>query len=62
MYVCVCKGITEDQLRKAIAKGDDTEKKLIDRFGVGGQCGRCLSKVREVLRPVDESLDYFGMM
>ena len=41
MYICICKGITEEKIRKAMnetSKAKDVLKKL----GVGDDCGVCL--------------------
>ena len=46
MYICICKGITEEKVRKAMkgtAKANDVLKKL----GVGDDCGVCLIKAVE---------------
>jgi bacterioferritin-associated ferredoxin len=41
MYICVCKGITEEQLEKAIKPGSKPGDVLKD-LGVGDSCGICL--------------------
>lgn len=48
MYVCVCEGITDKQIKKAIDSGANTVRKLHDELGVAsqcGQCGRCAKKI-----------------
>ncbi|MGZ8223697.1 MAG: (2Fe-2S)-binding protein, partial [Methylobacter sp.] len=41
MYVCVCKAVTDTQIKNAIDKGICTRRQLFQCFGVGGDCGKC---------------------
>lgn len=41
MYICICKGITEEQLEKAI-KPDAKPSDVLKDLGVGDSCGICL--------------------
>ncbi len=50
MYVCLCKGITDGQIREAVQQGCDSLRDLRRELGVGGQCGKCARDAREVLR------------
>lgn len=49
MYVCVCKAVTESQIKQAIHNGACTRKQLFHCFGVGGDCGKCNRQVKEIL-------------
>jgi bacterioferritin-associated ferredoxin len=53
MYVCVCKGVTDCQIREAVCDGACSMRELSARLGVATQCGRCAHHARRVL---DESL------
>lgn len=50
MYVCICKAVTEDQIRKAMAHGATTLKDLNRVLGVAGGCGSCATCAKEVLK------------
>jgi len=50
MYVCICNGITERDIRKAAAAGANTLDDLRRELGVGAGCGKCASCARECLR------------
>lgn len=50
MYVCLCKGITENHIRQAVAEGHDSLRALNSQLGVGSQCARCVRHAREVIR------------
>ncbi|ATH08268.1 hypothetical protein BIY24_09995 [Halobacteriovorax marinus] len=41
MYICICKGITEEQLEQAI-KPDAKPTDVLKDLGVGDSCGICL--------------------
>ena len=49
MYVCVCHGVTERQIRKAADQGACTVAALEQTLGVGAGCGTCVPMAREVL-------------
>lgn len=49
MYVCVCKAVTDSQIKTAIENGICTRKQLFQCFGVGGDCGKCNKQVKELL-------------
>ena len=49
MYVCICKGITEDELRAQLAARLGSADELIEVLGLDdpGLCGRCPASIRE---------------
>jgi bacterioferritin-associated ferredoxin len=49
MYVCVCKAVTDGQLRSAINEGMCSRRQLFDSFGVGSDCGKCNRDIRDLL-------------
>lgn len=49
MYVCVCKAVTDTQIKNAIDKGACTHRQLFQCFGVGSDCGKCNRHVKELL-------------
>lgn len=53
MYVCICKGVTENKLRAAIYQGADRMRDLKACLGVTEQCGLCACHAKQVL---DETL------
>jgi bacterioferritin-associated ferredoxin len=62
MYVCLCKGITDSNIRDAVAGGLTNYRELRLALGLSSQCGRCAVHAREVFReatqPADSSLFY----
>ncbi len=54
MYVCICKGITDTQIRAAVEDGASSMRDVRNTLGVASQCGKCGILTREIVR---ESLD-----
>ena len=59
MYVCLCNGITDTQIRAAIQEGASSFKDVRKSLGVASQCGKCGILTREILRETqrDDSND-----
>lgn len=49
MYVCVCRAITEEQVRQAVAGGADSLAKLRETLGLGVDCAKCLEYAKRFL-------------
>ncbi|WOJ91991.1 bacterioferritin-associated ferredoxin [Congregibacter variabilis] len=49
MYVCICNGITDKQIKNAVAEGATSLQLLRDELGVGSQCGSCTEQALSFL-------------
>ena len=49
MYVCICKNITDNAIKVAIADGALTLRELRVKLGVTSECGKCGKCARAVL-------------
>jgi len=49
MYVCVCKAVTDKQITHAISEGICTRKQLFQCLGVGRDCGKCNTHIKELI-------------
>jgi bacterioferritin-associated ferredoxin len=49
MYICLCNGITDRDIRQAAAAGASTLNDLQRELGVAAGCGRCASCAHAVL-------------
>lgn len=49
MYVCVCNGVTDHDIRQAAAAGCRSVAELTMRTGCGACCGTCLDSAAETL-------------
>lgn len=50
MYVCVCKAVSDRQIRRAVREdGVVSLRELTREYGLGTCCGKCVPQAREVL-------------
>ena len=49
MYVCICKSVTDRQIRKAVAKGADNLYELREELGVASGCGSCADMAEAII-------------
>lgn len=50
MYVCICKSITDSQIRKAVCdKGIHNLRGLRRELGACDQCGKCAPEARQII-------------
>ena len=49
MYVCICNGVTDHQIRAAAEEGVTTLAELTMRTGCGSNCGSCLDMAADLL-------------
>ena len=49
MYVCICNGVTDSQIRQAAANGCREVSELTMRTGCGATCGSCLDMAAGML-------------
>ena len=52
MYVCICNGVTDHQIREAAEAGCVSLTELTMRTGVGANCGSCLPSAEAILYEV----------
>ncbi len=55
MYICICKTVTDRQIREAVAGGARTMKALRRELGVSSGCGQCTAAAKECLKAALES-------
>lgn len=49
MYICMCNGVTESAVRRAVQAGIRTLGELTAATGCGAGCGCCLDTAEELL-------------
>jgi bacterioferritin-associated ferredoxin len=49
MYICICHGITDRDIRSRIHAGASDVSTLRAELGCGATCGSCLSEVERML-------------
>ncbi len=56
MYVCICEGITDRQIREHAEKNDcETLADLMGALAVGTCCGKCIPEASRILHQARES-------
>ncbi len=52
VYVCICNGVTDHEIREVAAAGCTTLAELTMRTGCGSTCGSCLEQAQQILDEV----------
>jgi len=50
MVVCLCNGVSDRQVRRAIDCGAATRPQVTASCGAGGACGGCHRMIRDMIR------------
>jgi len=58
MYVCLCKAVTERQIREAVMNGAHSLKDLKHSLGVASECGKCAAEAKHCLKEALETLGH----
>jgi len=58
MYVCLCKAVTERQIREAAMQGAYSLKDLKHMLGVASECGKCAAEAKRCLKRALEELGH----
>lgn len=61
MYVCICKAVTDRQIRQAVELGARSFADLQEALGVATGCGKCAPCARSVLREALRELPAAGL-
>ena len=56
MYVCICNGVTDRQIREAAEAGCASVAELTMRTGAGANCGSCLDMAAEMIAQMQSEL------
>lgn len=49
MYVCLCKGITDSQIKDAVFGGASNLREVRKQLGVMSQCGKCGIMTKQIV-------------
>jgi bacterioferritin-associated ferredoxin len=50
MYICICNGVTETEVRRCVRKGACSLSDLQMELGVACNCGKCAASALAVIR------------
>lgn len=57
MFVCICHGITEEDIETAVGQGVNSMQQLREQLNVAKQCGRCMQFAKSTLAMASERYD-----
>lgn len=49
MYVCLCRGITDQDIKDAMADGAESYREIRDLLDLGTCCGRCAPEAKSII-------------
>lgn len=50
MYVCLCKAVTDSQIKASINGGAETYAEVRRELGVATQCGKCSQHAKSIVQ------------
>jgi len=50
MYVCLCRAVTDADIRQAADAGVADVNQLVETLGVGANCGACLEAAQSIMK------------
>jgi len=49
VYVCLCKGVTDSDIKRAVESGATSFKEVRDELGVATNCGSCACAAKKLV-------------
>ena len=50
MYVCLCHGFTDRDVRRVVSAGGSTVGEIYQALGYTPRCGKCVPEVRDMVK------------
>ncbi|PIE40935.1 MAG: (2Fe-2S)-binding protein [Gammaproteobacteria bacterium] len=50
MYVCICKAVTDNDIKQAVADGACSFRDVRNQLGAATQCGKCATTTRDIIK------------
>lgn len=57
MFVCICQGITDSQIKNAVAEGAMSVREVSQQLSVAKQCGKCALSTRQIVNQELSKMD-----
>lgn len=55
MYVCLCKAVTDSQIKQAVEDGAQSFREVRDSLGVATVCGSCACAAKELVKTTSKA-------
>lgn len=62
MYICVCNGVTESEIRSSIEAGARSFGDLQRELGIASGCGQCTQETKCLLREARRECSFAGSL
>jgi bacterioferritin-associated ferredoxin len=62
MYICICNGVTDNDIKQAANNGVSSFRELRNCTGAGTQCGKCVTQAKTVLKEAREEINCYNAM
>lgn len=49
MKICICKNVSDRQIRETLDQGARTLRDVYRELGVGSECGKCICTTRQII-------------
>jgi len=49
MYICLCKAVTDSQIKEFINSGASSFAEVRESLGVSTQCGKCMQQAKSIV-------------
>lgn len=59
MYVCNCKGVTDNDIRKAVSAGATNIRAIRQCTGATSQCGKCVSHTKSIISEALHDIQFY---
>ncbi len=56
MYICICKGITDNDIKHAVYEGASSYRKVRKQLGVGTGCGQCACDAKVIIKEASSEM------
>lgn len=58
MYVCICRQVTDNQIRDLCKQGASNLTAVREKLGVASECGKCSKLARTIVREFSKSASF----
>ena len=54
MYICLCSGVTDSEIKEAYINGKTTFKDLTKELNICGDCGKCKDEINQCINLMEK--------
>lgn len=61
MYVCICRQVTDNQIRDLCKQGASNLTDVREKLGVASECGKCSKLARSIVREFSKTASFVNV-